>query len=89
MLAIRYDWREHLAADAAQLLESNDQTRFKVGAPHDELLVEVFDAHHSRSHEDGMHRIRLEPYAWRWFRVGATDNALRRSELAITDSQVK
>jgi hypothetical protein len=37
-----------------------------------------------------MHRIRLEPYAWRWFRVGATDNILNRSDLTVTaDKKVR
>ena len=35
-------------------------------------------------------RIRLEQYAWRWFRVGAADNILDRSDLALMpDSRVR
>ena len=33
--------------------------------------------------DDGQHRITLEPYAWRWYRVGAPDNVLDRSDLAV------
>jgi hypothetical protein len=55
--------------------------KLKVGAPRDELLVEVFDSHHSRVHNDGAHRIRMGEYAWRWFRVGAPDTTLWLSDL--------
>ena len=47
------------------------------------MLVEVFDGRHSRRHSDGQHRITLEPYAWRWYRVGAPDNVLDRSDLSV------
>ena len=53
------------------------------------LLVDVFDGHHSHSQNDGVHRLKLEPYGWRWFRVGAADNTLHLSDLVMTDSQVK
>jgi len=28
-----------------------------------------------------VHRITLDGYAWRWYRVGAADNALYRTDL--------
>jgi len=42
------------------------------------LLTNVFDDRHSRS-ESGVHELALEPYAHRWYRVGAVDNALNRA----------
>jgi maltose alpha-D-glucosyltransferase/alpha-amylase len=57
--------------------------RLRVGTDRDELLVEVFDGRHSRRHSDGQHRITIEPYAWRWYRVGAPDNALDQSDLSV------
>jgi hypothetical protein len=57
----------------------------KVDRPRDALLVEVFDGHHSKRHNDGAHHIQLDGYAWRWFRVGAPDNALDRSDLDLTN----
>lgn len=55
----------------------------KAGCERDNLLVDVFDGDHSRVGRDRMHRIDLDRYAWRWYRVGAADNALERSELNI------
>jgi hypothetical protein len=32
----------------------------------------------------------MEPYAWRWFRVGAADNTLDRSDLNLTpDKEIR
>jgi maltose alpha-D-glucosyltransferase / alpha-amylase len=59
------------------------KVRLRVGAERDELLVEVFDGRHGRRHSDGQHRMRLEPYAWRWYRVGAPDNVRDRSDLSV------
>jgi len=50
--------------------------------PRDDLLVEIFDGRHSRRQHDGQHRVTLEPYGWRWFRVGAPDNTLDFSDLS-------
>ena len=36
---------------------------------------------HSRAQAGGRHEVWLEPYGYRWFRVGAADNALDRSAL--------
>ena len=88
VLAIRYDWRNtsiltlHNFADAAR------KVRLKVGGENDRLLVDVFDQRHSRVHNDGAHQVVLEPYAWRWFRVGGADNILERSDLNIKDDRV-
>ena len=46
--------------------------------------MEVFDAHHSKKQNDGAHRIDLDRYAWRWYRVGGADNVLDRSDLDLT-----
>jgi hypothetical protein len=46
------------------------------------LLIDVFDGA-SRSAPGGgrTHEVELEPYGWKWFRVGAVDNALYRAAL--------
>ena len=56
-----------------------------VGCANDDVLVELFDGHHSKAHNDGAHRIDIPPYGWRWFRVGSVDNVLNRSDLDLTN----
>lgn len=41
------------------------------------LLVDVFNLD-DRSAEEGIHEIQMERYGYRWYRVGAADNALNR-----------
>jgi maltose alpha-D-glucosyltransferase / alpha-amylase len=90
VLAMRYDWRETSLLTLHNFANGVETVKLKVGCANDDLLVEVFDGKHSRVQNDGMHRIRLEPYAWRWFRVGATDNILNRSDLTVTaDKKVR
>jgi maltose alpha-D-glucosyltransferase/alpha-amylase len=43
----------------------------------------VINGQHSRAQSDGAHRIELEAYAWRWYRVGGPDNTLDRTDLSI------
>ena len=84
VLAIRYDWRNTSMVTLHNFAGSVQTVKLKAGCDRDDVLLEVFGARHSRAQNDGFHRIRLEPYAWRWFRVGAADNALDRSDLTLT-----
>ena len=84
VLAIRYDWRNTSMVTLHNFSSGVQNVKLKVGCTHDDLLLEVFDGRHSRKHNDGIHHIRMEGYAWRWFRVGAADNTLDRSDLTLT-----
>ena len=81
VLAIRYDWRNTSLLTLHNFSDRRQKVRLKVGAPRDGVLVEVFDGRHTRAHNDGMHRIDLDAYAWRWYRVGAADTTLDRADL--------
>ncbi len=81
VLAMRYDWRETSLVTLHNFSDRRQTVRLKANCNHDDLLVEIFDGRHSRAENDGVHRIRLEPYAWRWFRVGAADTTLQLSDL--------
>jgi maltose alpha-D-glucosyltransferase/alpha-amylase len=81
VLAIRYDWRNTSLVTLHNFSDRRQKVRLKVGAPRDQVLVEVFDDRHARAHNDGMHRIDLDAYAWRWYRVGAADTTLDRADL--------
>ncbi len=85
VLAIRYDWRNTSLVTLHNFSSAKQKIRVKVGRPHDDLLVEVFDDRHSKAQNDGGHHIEMDGYAWRWFRVGGADNALDRSDLDLTN----
>ncbi len=88
VLALLYDWRDTSLVTLHNFSNRAQTVRFTVGRRNDALLVEVFDSHHSRADNDGAHRVRLDGYAWRWYRVGSGDNILDRSVLTLTDHKL-
>jgi maltose alpha-D-glucosyltransferase/alpha-amylase len=81
VLALRYDWRGTSLVTLHNFSNRQQKVKLKVGSERDGLLVEVFANRHSQANADGVHRITLDGYAWRWYRVGAADNALDRTDL--------
>jgi maltose alpha-D-glucosyltransferase/alpha-amylase len=53
----------------------------KTGRTPERDLVNLLSEDHSRADDAGIHRILLEPYGYRWYRVGGLDYILRRSEI--------
>ena len=84
VFAIRYDWRNNsvlfvhnLAADPRDVtidpgVEGSDDSK---------LVNLLSDDHSAKSDGDDRHRITLEPYGYRWYRVGGLDYLLRRSPI--------
>jgi maltose alpha-D-glucosyltransferase/alpha-amylase len=89
VLALRYDWRRTSLVTLHNFSARPKNVRLKVGVSKDGLLVDVFDKRRSVARPDGAHHLALEPYAWRWLRVGGADSTLDRSDLNITDAEVK
>jgi maltose alpha-D-glucosyltransferase/alpha-amylase len=44
------------------------------------LLVNLLGQDHSRAGDNGRHRVCLEGYGYRWYRVGGLDYLLKRTE---------
>ena len=51
------------------------------GAATGRLLVNLLSDDHSRTDKHGRHRLIIEGYGYRWYRVGGLDYLLRRSEV--------
>jgi maltose alpha-D-glucosyltransferase/alpha-amylase len=84
VLALRYDWRQTSMVTIHNFSNKLQKVVLKVESERDdERLMELFDGQHSRRRNDGTHHIELDAYAWRWYRVGAVDNALNRSDLNL------
>lgn len=81
VLAIRYDWRN---SSVLFLHNLHEQPREILLDPNvdegGELLVNLLAEDHSKANNSGKHRIVLEGYGYRWYRVGGLDHLLRRSE---------
>jgi maltose alpha-D-glucosyltransferase / alpha-amylase len=46
-------------------------------------LVNLLTEDHSRADERGRHDVLLEPYGYRWYRVGGLDYLLKRTEIDV------
>ena len=83
VFAIRYVWRNnsvlflHNLSDVPHEIAVDPDT----DTSSSDLLVNLLSQDHSPAGEDGRHRILLEPYGYRWFRVGGLDALLRRSDV--------
>jgi len=81
VLAIRYEWRGNAVLFVHNLGAIPLEVRLCAGASglHDGLLVNLLSEAHSQPDGAGMHCILMEPYGYRWFRVGGLDYLLRRT----------
>jgi maltose alpha-D-glucosyltransferase/alpha-amylase len=83
VLVIRYDWRNNSVLFVHNLDEKPREVSFAVGLPGNagRLLVNLLSEDHSQANGRGKHTILLEPYGYRWYRVGGLDYLLKRSEV--------
>ena len=75
-LQLGYENRHLFQARVNNFAGRRRRVRFEVGTAGGKVLVSPFDERHSRAGPSGSHEVVLEPYGYRWFRVGAADNAL-------------
>jgi len=79
ILALRYDWRGASLVTLHNFAGRRAKVVFDLKGPGGDLLVDVFNTNGDSHGRGGRHEISLDPYAWRWFRVGSPDNALHRA----------
>jgi len=84
VLLMRYDWRNNSVLFVHNLDAKPHEITFAVGLDDERqgaLLINLLSEEHSRSGKDGKHRLVIEAYGYRWYRVGGLDYLLRRSEI--------
>jgi maltose alpha-D-glucosyltransferase/alpha-amylase len=84
VLAMEYEWRNNSVLCLHNLMPEPREIRFRLRAKcagETDQLINLLSDDHSRADENGRHCIVLEPYGYRWFRVGGLDYLLRRSEV--------
>jgi maltose alpha-D-glucosyltransferase/alpha-amylase len=86
VLVMRYDWRNNSVLFVHNLDAKPHEIAFSVGLRGDDaqqgrLLVNLLSEDHSRAGRDGKHRLVIEAYGYRWYRVGGLDYLLRRSDI--------
>jgi maltose alpha-D-glucosyltransferase/alpha-amylase len=78
VLALEYRWRGNTIVCVHNLDDGAREARLRVGGGR---LTDLLDADELRSRPGGVHRVPLEPYGYRWFRLGDLDQALARREV--------
>jgi maltose alpha-D-glucosyltransferase/alpha-amylase len=83
VLIMRYDWRNNSVLFVHNLDEKPREITFDAGLPDDtgRLLINLLSEDHSQADDRGRHTLVLEPYGYRWYRVGGLDYLLRRSDI--------
>jgi maltose alpha-D-glucosyltransferase / alpha-amylase len=71
VLALRCDWRNNSVL-MHNLSPIPTEVKFRAGAKVDGQLVNLLSNDHSTPDASGKHRVLLESYGYRWFRIGAS-----------------
>ena len=81
VLSIQYEWRNNAVLCVHNLSGVPREIRLSVKTGEEAcMLVNLLSADHSQPDADGKHRLLMEPYGYRWFRVCGLDYLLKRSE---------
>jgi maltose alpha-D-glucosyltransferase/alpha-amylase len=86
ILVMRYDWRNNWVLFVHNLDAKPHEITFSAGlegenAEQGRLLVNLLAEEHSHADKNGRHRLVIEAYGYRWYRVGGLDYLLRRSDI--------
>jgi len=83
ILIMRYDWRNNSVLLVHNLDERPREISFASGVSGDagKLLVNLLSEDHSRANASGRHKLLIEGYGYRWYRVGGLDYLLKRSDI--------
>jgi maltose alpha-D-glucosyltransferase/alpha-amylase len=85
ILIIRYDWRNNSVMFVHNFDSKPREISFSTGAKaatteRGQILINLLSDDHSRSDKNDRHRLVIEGYGYRWYRVGGLDYLLRRAE---------
>lgn len=79
-LAMRYDGRGNCVVVVHNFAEKAHEIRIKPEVHGGETLVDLIEQGQSQSDANGAHRIALDAYGYRWFRVGSLNYALHETD---------
>jgi maltose alpha-D-glucosyltransferase/alpha-amylase len=79
VLVLKYDFRGTSLVTLHNFADKPETVHFSLEGRDAATLVDIFGNEHCHAAADGMHHTEVKGYGYRWLRVGAVDNALRRS----------
>ena len=81
---MRYDWRNNSVLFIHNFDSKPREISFSIGPTDEDLkssqLLNLLSEDHSCGDRKGRHRLIMEGYGYRWYRIGGLDYLLRRSE---------
>jgi len=80
VLAMRYNWRNNFVLFVHNLSPIPTEVKFGPKTKVDGQLINLLSNDHSFPDASGKHSMMLEPYGYRWFRIGGLDYLLKRTE---------
>ncbi len=83
ILVMRYNWRNNAVLFVHNFDPEPHEVAFAADKEGEDgnVLVNLLGTDHSRAGEDGKHRIVIEGYGYRWYRVGGLDYLLKRTDI--------
>jgi maltose alpha-D-glucosyltransferase/alpha-amylase len=83
VLILRYQWRRNYVMFLHNMDGEAREVRFKASDEEgvEQRLINLLSEDHSEADADGVHAILLEPFGYRWFRIGGLDYLLKRSPI--------
>jgi maltose alpha-D-glucosyltransferase/alpha-amylase len=79
VIAIRYDWRNNSVLTMHNLRGETTEVELRLHDRGARTLINLLSIDHSEGDHRGRHRVILEPYGYRWYRVGGLGYLLDRS----------
>ena len=89
VLVMRYDWRNNSVLFVHNLDEKPREVTFSAGIAGEDgkHLINLLSEDHSEADGRGRHKLMLEAYAYRWYRIGGLDYLLKRTDIdGVNDS---
>jgi maltose alpha-D-glucosyltransferase/alpha-amylase len=78
VLVLSYNYRKAAMVTVHNFADHAQTVRLRVDDPGGRRLMNLLAEEHSEAARNGTHEIALEPYGYRWYRVGAVDDTLVR-----------
>jgi maltose alpha-D-glucosyltransferase / alpha-amylase len=75
-LVMRYEWGNRVLVILHNFSDKPQVVRLTAAATGNEELVDLLSTNDSTANSRGRHTIELEPYGYRWFRVGGIDQSV-------------
>src|SRR5437016_4936676 len=80
VLGIRYEWRGNALVTLHNFHEKPVSVVIDLSEKRDQRLINLGVGEHSQAGPDGVHRIVLEGFGYRWYRVGSLGHLLKREK---------